>query len=706
MGVAVRKENPYYWPRQNRTYTHSFPALNGGLNLRDAEINLKDNESPEIVNLWFEDGVLQARPGREWASDAPGGIGFAASPEPFMGYTFLHIGDRLYCADCRNRTDGKINLFQITDGVPESRGTFVRFGDFLYYKNAGGFFKIAYENGAFGAFSVPDADPFVPTILINADPETGSGDVYQPENRLSEKKRVTYNASCAKRTVVKRGDGVARIFSLGVAAADQLRGVASVYVNDEYKEPALYEVQTGPGVVIFNAAPPKDSAITFALNMGTLDYRLPVRDVQSVDEVLVDGISMTEGADYTVNLAAGIVTFTNAPPTTDPPTNNTVEINYSKANPRAFHAAMTCPYLAAYGDGTQMCLVAGGCPAQPNAVFWTGSTQHGLDASYWPVSHYNIVGDAADGVTGFGKQYGDLIVFKERSVGKLNMTTTQINGRDTMSLTYENLNSRVGCDLPYSIQLIENNLVFATTGGGTEAGIYMIQSASAALENNIVRLSRKIDGSNERPGLLYDLRVAGRGPVSSFDDGKRYWLSVNNHAWLWDYSLGAGDAPWFKFTGFSGAVQFEAHGAAYHLDASGRVARLGRGVFSDYGEPIRKIYRFPARNFGSYDRLKDVQTVVFSTRKDTPSNTEITYMTDYEARKDRTNLATEGYDRLSGRNLTERDLSVPLAFASFRRAPKCKHVRHFSMSLENNEAGKDLAIFSAEIQYRFVGRDK
>ena len=26
-------------------------AIDGGLNLRDAEINLKDNESPEIVNL-------------------------------------------------------------------------------------------------------------------------------------------------------------------------------------------------------------------------------------------------------------------------------------------------------------------------------------------------------------------------------------------------------------------------------------------------------------------------------------------------------------------------------------------------------------------------------------------------------------------------------------------------------------------------------
>lgn len=694
-------------PTPRKVYSLHFPTLDGGLNLRDAEINLRDNESPEMENMWFEDGVLQSRPGREWASDAPGGTGFAACPEPFREHTFLHIGDRLYYTDCRDRTDGKLTLHSLISGVPENRGTFVRFGDFLYYKNRGGFIRIACDGGAFSAVSMADAEAFTPTILINADPATGSGDKYQPENRLSPKKRVAYNAACSPRAVVKSGDGVARMFPLGVNASQQLRGVASVYVDGAFVEPALYEVNAGSGVVIFNAAPPKGSSITFTLNMGTLDYRLPVQGVDSVDEVLVDGIPMAEGTDYTVSLASGVVSFTEAPPTTDPPTNNTVEIVYGKANPDALSAVMDCPYLDAYGNGTQLCLVAGGCPAQPNAVFWSGSTQFGLDASYWPVSHYNIVGDAADGVTGFGRQYGDLIVFKGRSVGKLNMGAESVNERNVISLTYESLNSRIGCDLPYSIQLVENNLVFATTGGGTEAGVYRVAQASAALENNIVRLSRKIDGSNERPGLLYDLRVAGRGAVSSYDDGKRYWLSVNSHAWLLDYSVSAADNPsWFKFSGFSGAVWFEAHGAAYCLDASGRVARLGRGLLSDCGEPIRRLYRFPARNFGGYDRLKDVQTVIFSTRKDTPSDTEVTYMTDYEARKDRVNLVTEGFDRLSERDLTERDLSVPLAFASFRREPMCLSVRHFSMALESREAGKDLAIISAEIQYRFVGRDK
>lgn len=708
MGVAVRKENPYYWPRKNQTYTHSFANLTGGLNLRDAEINLKDNETPDMLNLWIEDGVLQCRPGQAYVSYAPGGAGYAVFAETFWGYSILHIGDTLCYADFRDLTGGAARLRGLTQGVPENRGTFARFGDYLFYKNRGGFYKIVYDNGTLSAVSMTGAGAFVPTILINADPDTGGGDAYQPENRLSVSKRVTYNASYEQRTVYKTGDGVQRAFNLtsllGTGAA-RMRGVADVYINDEYKESALYTVDTASRVVIFNAAPPADSTITFTVNLGTLDYHLPVTGVNAVT-VKIDGITMTEGTDYTADLASGVVHFLTAPPVTDPPTDNTVEITYAKANDEAFSAVMNCPYLTAYGAGTQLCLVAGGCPAQPNAVFWTGSTQTGLDPSYWPVSHYNFVGDSVDSVMGFGKQYDELLVFKGRSIGKLNMTTAEIDGRETLSLTYETVNPRIGCDLPNSIQTIENNLVFATTGGGAEAGIYLIQSASAAYENNVVKLSRKVDGSNERPGLLYDLRVAGRGPVFSYDDGKRYWLSVNGRVWLWDYSIsGADDPSWFRFSGFQSAIWFQANGTTYHLDSAGRVTQLGR-IFDDYGEAIRKVYRFPARNFGNYDRLKDVREAIFTTRKDTPSNTSVTYHTDYEARKDLTNLQTEGYDRLTGRNLEVRDLSVPLAFASFRRKPMCRHVRHFAVTLENNEAGKDLTIYGAEIQYRFAGRDK
>ncbi|MBQ6985423.1 MAG: hypothetical protein IJQ25_00365, partial [Oscillibacter sp.] len=125
-----------------------------------------------------------------------------------------------------------------------------------------------------------------------------------------------------------------------------------------------------------------------------------------------------------------------------------------------------------------------------------------------------------------------------------------------------------------------------------------------------------------------------------------------------------------------------------------------------FGEGIWKAYQFPARHFGSYDRLKDVDSALFSLRADAPSDVSVLYESDYETRADRVNLHVEGHDRLTDRNLEVRDLSVPRHAAVFKRRPKCRHVRHFSLRLENNTAGQNLAPYSVELRVRYEGRER
>lgn len=704
-------------PSPHKTRSLRFPTLDGGLNLRDAEINLKANESPEIVNLWLEGGVLKSRPGQEaaasgWGDESASGNAFSDIDTVYAVTEFpegvlAHIGAFLYTWHGDFEEWRRVSETEI----PRNAGTFFRFGADLYYKNAGGFYKLSYDEThasdapPFALSNVADG-AFVPTILINADPATGSGDAYQPENRLSPKKRVTYNANTDKKTVIRTANGVLRAFFLfdenwTDAEKANLRGVSSVYVNDEYKEPALYSFDARTGTVLFNSAPPDGATITFTPEIGNREYHLPVANIGAVTEVKLwnggGSVTLTEGQHYTVDAAAGIVTFAEAPPVTDPPTNNTVEIVYSKENPEALSGVMNCPYAAVYGTGQDLCVVVGG----GNTLFWSGSTQYGLDLTYFPFSQYNLTDDE---ITGFAEQYDQMFVFQRRRTGKLSMTTQEVNGRNVMSLSYFGVNDSIGCDLPHSIQLIENNLTFANTSGG----VYRILSASAAYENNIQCVSEKVNGSDIRPGLLYDLRVAGQGPVHSLDDGKRYWLSVNGHVWLWDYSVSGADNPvCFYFTGLSPLAFATRDGVPLLFDAQCRAVRLSGLVFSDFGETaIRKVYQFPVRNFGSYDRLKDIRTVLFSVRADAPSDTSLIYETDYETRTDRVNLTTPGYDRLTERNLEVRDLSVPRHAATFRRDPHCRNVRHFSMRLENNTVGQDLSVFSAEILYRFAGRDR
>jgi hypothetical protein len=421
--------------------------------------------------------------------------------------------------------------------------------------------------------------------------------------------------------------------------------------------------------------------------------------VDSVDLVTVDGAVKAQGQDYTVDLAKGEVKFSTAPAVTDPPTNNTVEIVYSKDNADAFKSIMDCTYATVAGNNTDLCILLAGSEAQPNAVFWNSNDSVAMNAAYWPMPYYNLVGDTEDAVTGFGKQYSDLMVLKKQSIGKLTFDTETLDGRESISFLYNTVNSKVGCDLPWSIQLVENNLVFCNT----YSGVHMVRSSSAAYENNIVCISRNVNG-NETKGLLRDVR---NGEVTtSYDDDTRYWLCSNGAVYVWDYSLSTFTEPsWFYFDAIR-AVSFfrDDDGKPYHLDGSGRVTSFQRS-FMDYDKAIEKVYRFPTMDFGSYDRLKDIVSLLVTVRSDTETDVDIRYDTDYGFSYDPAPIQSYSW-RLFPRNLARRHLAVSRYAHVARRKPGCRHIRHFAMTFSNNEVGCDLALVSAQIFYKFQGRER
>jgi hypothetical protein len=160
---------------------------------------------------------------------------------------------------------------------------------------------------------------------------------------------------------------------------------------------------------------------------GTALYKLPVSDIESIDSVIVNGESKNEGIDYTVNPHAGTVSFFSPP---GAGADNNVAITWSKSNPEYLSSIMTCRYAEVYGGETGLCIVLGGCRAQPNAYFWNGGNA-AMDPGYFPAEHYNLAGDASEEITGFGKQQDYLVIFKERSVGRALLGLRQIDGGST-----------------------------------------------------------------------------------------------------------------------------------------------------------------------------------------------------------------------------------------------------------------------------------
>lgn len=615
-------------PDPPKEYMLDFPRLDGGLNLWDLDYRLDNNQSPEMKNLCWLSGALGCRDGQTWVSQTQLGAGYACCEDLFWGHAFFHIGSALYHGDVSTAMGDtpSLTLTALTPVVPQARGTFFRYGDSLYYKNPGGYFRIDYDPEG-PIFSASAVEAYAPIILINADPATAAGDEYQPENRISPVKTVWYS--------------------------------------------------TVAGVKL---------------------YHLPTQGVDSVDRVEVDGTVLTAGTGYTADLVSGTVTFATEPTHHEPARANTVKITYTKANPDALASIMDCPYAAVYGGNQNVCVVVGGCEKQPNAYFWSGS-HTAMDPGYFPFGQYNFAGDTEEKITGFGKQQNMLVILKEHSTGRAEFGTVEMSsGRLLLEMPYTAINSRIGCDLPWTIRLVENNLVFCNT----EQGVHLVRDSSAAYENNIVCISRNVNGSELRPGLLEAVRGS---PAVGVDDDHRYWVVAGGEAYVWDYQLSSYTKPsWFYYTNIAGVAFFRHNEDLFHLDGLGRVT-LFRRNFADYEAPIEKVYRFATQNLGGYDRLKDVLSVLFAVRSDTDTVVRLTYLTDYGSREDLTPIRSFSW-RLAPRNLAYRFLGVRRFATVARRRPGCRHIRHFSMRLENRDLGSDLSVVSAQIFYQYQGRER
>lgn len=882
------------YPDQNKTYSVNFPELNGGLNLRDADYLLKANESPCMQNMWWKDGMLQCRPGQEEIATTVdtgeperSGTTLAAYSETFYDHAFVHIGRVMYYFD--PSTTPVVYHPMLTDLNPV-RGTFFRYRDDLFYKNGaweetiiaggssttvqhhGGFYRIQYmpEDRLKFVMSRVEDGAYVPTTVLNADPATGSGDLYQPENRLTGRKRVVYKVTTQTETESFTGDGTKTAFAR--EAAEGPRYVDAVYVDGTLAPASDYAVSNAGeanATVTFKTPPADGAQITIRYAYRAYNYRLPsggtatfkgmikvtvagsqltqtfalwplmvdsgqlpsgaedyltahvwlrklfkngvlteyvpqyivsihdgrelsaptikLKKVPSAtdifelyvevddtyynahaEKVFVDGVeysgqdtikvstvtakttyqlsrladgsypavdrmvvtpAISASPAFSYNRGTGVLTLASAIPTghtmlllpefqfstvdaeyvvidpapkPDSKASSTVEITYNCDNPDAYSAVMDCKYAFSGGGKDSLCILLGGCPSQPNAVFWNSNDSVSMNPAYFPMSYYNLVGDTEDSVTGFGRQYSDLIVFKERSIHKLEYDTQTLDGRELVSFTAKPVNAKTGCDLPGTIQLIENNLVFCNT----YTGVHILLSSSAAYENNVASLSLKVNESrrNEVYGLLSRVRTEYKDYVCSFDDDHHYWLVYGGTAFLWDYEVSSyTDPSWFYFTGLGGNLFFRDSEHNTYLvgplptlpkPTIGGLARFKQGLYSDYGRPFYKYYQFAVQTLGSLTRQKDVVQVVFALPGDVPASVNLGYLTDLGARDDTTPIAVTPPTQITGIN--------PLGPVIAVRRPDCRHVRSFSMTLKDNTADKGLAIVSAQVLYKYT----
>jgi hypothetical protein len=290
---------------------------------------------------------------------------------------------------------------------------------------------------------------------------------------------------------------------------------------------------------------------------------------------------------------------------------NRLKVTYRKENQEAMEAILSCKYAAGFGGSDAVAVVLGGCEAQPNAVFWSGNGSSGVDPTYFPMDQYNLCGAYQDPVTGFGKQQSVMIIFQEHHVSRASYGISTIAERKYIDLTLSTIHSEKGCDRPWSIAVCGNNLVWLNSSYGA---LYL-SDTSAAYENNVLGISKNVDGSDGRPGLLASLKEAEAPAVCT--DGNRYYAFLGDELYIWDYSLGTVSEgiyslSWTRHQGFDlKAVQFSGQ-TIWGLDAYGRLSRFSDSLDTDFGEKIACYYTTPTQTFGGYYRKRDVTEVILA----------------------------------------------------------------------------------------------
>lgn len=621
-------------PYPNREYTESFTGLVGGVNTYDQPFNLKSNEAAMMKNLSWRAGVLGCRRGQVLKKQI----------ELAEGEEILGCADFLFHGWMAIQSNYKFYFYKVEltgeSSAEKPLGTLAPVFYLPQPDTAGTFFRYR-ENVYF---------------------KTTGYYFYFTWN-------VTFDAisihTIANPLMIASGTSVAFIPVIQIDT-DPVTGAGNPY----QKENRLSNSKT----VIYIPTP-----------AGTTVFQLPVTDV-GLRSVKVDGVTQ-EQTTYTFNGTDGTVTFNTAPAT-----DSTVSITYNKANPDAYGSLMDSNAVAVFGGAQDLCVVMGGPPGQPNCYYWSGHNGNVMDPTYFPINQYNLAGDIDDPITCFGKQQNMLTIFQTNATGRAVFGTETIGGLVQVTMDYTRINAEIGCDLPGSLQLVQNNLVWANR----KYGVCRLKDSSAAYENNITVLSRKINGGRyEFPGLLEDIATEDDG-VYSTDTGTRYILVVGTDAYEWNYELSSHENPsWFLHTGIQGVGYVPlANDALWEVTADGKIATFEDGVFTDFDEAIEKQYRFPPRNFGTYDRLKNIMSAIFTVRADTNQNTQITYICDYAQRYDPTNMVVIATDEDSGR-----PFAIP-----FRRKPGYHNIKHLQTVLYNNEVGKDLSIIDATIFYTLRGR--
>lgn len=500
-----------------RSYSVKVPKLSGGVNTSESPHLIADNQLSDCLNMWWKDGALRSRQGLWTGEDEEKDKRMTApsSATPNSTVSYYRLGNSFLVQKYNSSPDwisawwhmfdengfyNEVDCGWIHSGSNPSEFTVMFSSVNSSTENSlSNYGAIAYvSDGNVLGINALEADDlsdeiYIPTISINGVPSetsdgVASGDVNEEKNMLTPKFKCTFTT-----------DSVGKYYFLPLKGLDD----TDIVIERIAADGSLY---------------------TWTIPAGT---------------------NATTGLTYNanVNRAGGYLWFTNSSgevhPMTAGSTRNNLTITASKTSSGDMAKICGMRFNTWYGGdasglrgGTR--LFVSGNPEYPNLVHWSDVN----NPLYFPEGNFKYVGGDSQKVTAFGKQGNMLVVFKERETYRLGFQSREITADQTKSgiyitqdyiLSVVPINAYIGCDIPNTIQLCANNLVWMNTNGK----VYMLASSNQYSENTVRELSLNVES---KIALHTSAEIAA---ASAADYDGHYYLLIGNKVYVMDYRSGS-----------------------------------------------------------------------------------------------------------------------------------------------------------------------
>ncbi len=528
------------WPNINRhpLKTVTVPILSGGLNLRDNKTLINDNQLTACENMWYKDGTLKTRPGiytnENMKISIPSVDVDVRGSKPLD--IFMTKGGklyRLYQMELRNTTYLDATLLAWM-----SESDTIDLPPF-YGANLGVLsFVVEYDSKLY-AFT---QNKKVYTMEINP-----SSNTYNWTELREEDMHVPTIITNCLSDGVKAAGGVAGLQSRGATMVDGYNLLSSRYkMIYSTVNPDILDEETTSHKMVYTLlhTPPKDSTVTVkvtTLSGAVYNHSVTISDTYSENGWYIEPsaqgslrIKVKGKLLYFIgsnNLAASISIE-------DYLQNNMEVIASYKPAVRDLNKIFGMREAVWFGSdalglsgGTRLFLCGNTYDKDKSLVLWSGLNE----PTYFPENCYAYVGDNTQKVNAFGRQNDSLIILKDREIFYTryarndDITAQDLMNQSVVDYTASSvyfpmiqLHSSIGCNLPNTVQLCRNRLVWANSDGN----VYTLVNQNQYSERNVYCVSDMIHK---------DLKNNGIGGASSADFDGHYFLFAGGYAYVMNY---------------------------------------------------------------------------------------------------------------------------------------------------------------------------